>query len=70
MDRNPYVAGYFYPAAASELKTMIARFTATRRLSVFRARDRSHRLQNKIQRYVYHHGTDPQRPGQTVQCDG
>jgi len=27
MDRNPYVAGYFYPAAASELKTMIARFT-------------------------------------------
>jgi AmmeMemoRadiSam system protein B/AmmeMemoRadiSam system protein A len=26
MQRNPYVAGYFYPAAASELRTMIAKF--------------------------------------------
>ncbi len=27
MVRNPYVAGYFYPAAASELRAMIAGFT-------------------------------------------
>jgi AmmeMemoRadiSam system protein B/AmmeMemoRadiSam system protein A len=27
MERNPYVAGYFYPAAASELSAMIARLT-------------------------------------------
>jgi AmmeMemoRadiSam system protein B/AmmeMemoRadiSam system protein A len=27
MQRNPYVAGYFYPAAASELRAMIAKFT-------------------------------------------